>query len=204
MHFHLHVNCFSAQAPRALQRMHEEQLLALKQFVVRDAGGDGPLWIATTKMRGAEEADACIAEIAARLADDPDMNGYVEIENVLSENIARFGMRTYEPAGSFPVPRWPQRSAPRAADIHVFRPEEHRRDALDRVLLEAGFYEVANSYERIWTLLTGTDEDGEHAFAALKDHFEASGGVTKIELEFTRNMRKLPANFEMRPVAFRA
>jgi len=203
VNFHLHVNCFTRTPPRCLVALHEQRLLSLSEYGSRDAGGAKPLWIATTKTLSGDVADVWLEDIGDRLAEDHQMLGYIETEEVRSNNVVRYPNRPYAAGTALPLPRWKQHLIGRAADIHVFRFENLERDQLDVALEDAGFYEVSDRKQRIWTLLVGSRIDADYAFNELRKHFSVCGGVFKVEVEYTRLIRPIPCDFLMRPVSVR-
>lgn len=203
-YYHLHVNCYTQTPPPSLVAMREEFGLRVTRFDRVDAGSSVPLWIATKKVTSDREADHWFEEILTRLDADPLMRGYVESEAVRRECVARYTQRSFATSVAFPLSRGPDRAAARSADIHVFRDAETPPDTLDALLAGAGFYEVVNDRERIWTLLLGQREDGQEAFETLKQYFSDAGGISKLELEFVRSLVATPRDFSLGHVHFRA
>lgn len=201
--FHIHINCFSDRLPVSVQRLQASKAVTVRQFTLKARAGDRPLWIATKKLRTAEDADHWHAETTRLLAADPAMQGYMEAEAVYAHNVVQYRPREYQPAGAFPIADWEPRRSERAADIHVFRSAKIPRDALDECFANAGFYEVADSVQRIWTLLIGNRLHAQEAFESIKEHFSQAGGIFKLELEFVRTLIPFPHNYALQPVYLR-
>jgi hypothetical protein len=185
--FHIHVNCFSAEAPPLLISLGAKGELRVKKFSIeRGLDGGETLWICTKKMTEERAALDWSTNIAARLEARCEARGYVECEAAYTHNITRYDLQPYKPTGDFPAGVWLPSEAPRMCDVHVFRPYQRSYDALDRRLLEHGFYAVADQDERIWTLLLGDQASGDALYPAFVEYFNAVQGITKIELEYVK------------------
>lgn len=138
--FHLHINCYSASLPASVEAMQREGLVTVTQFVRGDAAGDRPLWIATKKAATQREASEWFETLLMRLDADPSMHGYIESEIVRRDYVnKRPAQLPYDASIAFPLSLWPSCTAPRAADIHVFRDSASPYDALDERLAKTGF-----------------------------------------------------------------
>ena len=134
-----------------------------------------------------------------------DFIGYVESETVPEAYNARFDpSKPYNPQeGKIEIPQFELVHVPegkhKACDIHMKRPGEAPRDALDDLLLATGCYEVHTPRSRIYTLQFESARDGIVAFNFFKEFFIQNGGMKHIYLEIAKEMYKEPADFEFVP-----
>jgi hypothetical protein len=136
---------------------------------------------------------------------EADFVGYVESETVPEAYNARLNpAKPYNPQDDkIEIPQFELIQVPegkhKACDIHMKRPAESPRDALDDILLNAGCYEVHTPRSRIYTLQFESGRDGIATFNLFNEFFRENGGMKHIYLEVAKDMYKQPADFEFVP-----
>lgn len=145
------------------------------------------------------------------IQNDPSFVGYIEAETLPSKLKTYFKDKTFNSGDikNFPFEKVLLINVPfnqfKACDIHIDRAGSLPRDQLDDLLLNCGFYEVhtkdnvGNVDERIFTIQTQSSFDAKKLYKELKRFFSASGGIRKIEMEFTNNLIRIPSTFELVP-----
>ncbi len=199
-HFHVHINDFSQRPPESIRALHAAGKFSLVQCHIDIEGRWEPLSIATAKFGTSGASGYAFKHTVDDLLLIGDVQGYVEHERLVSGHVARFQKDEYEPANAFPLSEPNLVEANRGADIHVFRKRNDPYDALERNLLDAGFYPVLTPGMRILTALYESPRDAEVDFHALRAHLATSGGATRIEMEHVIELRTTPYEFELRKV----
>jgi hypothetical protein len=136
-------------------------------------------------------------EVIALLRRDARFEGYAESETVSEDYCVKFdNFHNYDPSVEFPLRGLKTIQLPdgnhKTTDIHVKRSVETKRDSLDSLLNESGFYEIHTPRNRIFTLHTEWIGDAKTIFAQLKDYFPKSGGVKGMEMEVVSDFYRSP------------
>ncbi|MCH7850579.1 MAG: hypothetical protein IH845_02960 [Nanoarchaeota archaeon] len=136
------------------------------------------------------------------LSGDITFQGYAESETVSEGHIVKFhNPNSFNYTAEFPLQRLDAvqlaKGHHKSSDIHIKRGLDLKRDVLDTLLLNNGFYEVHTPRNRIFTLHAEWIGDAKTIFSKLKDYFLESKSVKEMRLEVVSGFYKSP-NF---PVA---
>jgi len=199
--YHLHINHFAACLPAILSELQMAEGFSVTKCTIKESNSYTPLWIATKKVSGPQDAEHTFESVRSRLSNDPAFYGYIECETIEKRWVRRFTQTTYNSSSNLGPwePTFVQ--ALRGADVHIFRAIHTPYDDLDEQLERAGFYEVLTDKERIWTFLMEDVSESLLAFDFLQSHFATAGGISKIEREIVRSLSTVPKSFPLRMVA---